>query len=285
MESAPTSCLSEQRMEVLSFPVGGRARRPSTRNRVELRGLSSMRCRSTGRSCSRAASSLATAATAGWATARSAAADVDETSSSATSGGFWASHCRHCARACGCEQTVRMAPGSVARLRRWWLISSESSPAISSSDSMRRSSVTLTDPSVEFSTGATPLHLVEDLRDAPRRNEGGGRAEAQDGRLVAEGGRRAQVGDGERMLEGQGGRENFPPDRLDPLDGEGAGVQAEQATNNLRFALGNKVREILTPLKLSDPEGGFCALVEEFEDLFVEIIDPGTKFVQVHKGS
>src|SRR5438445_6030518 len=63
---------------------------------------------------------------------------------------------RHCASACGCETTRLTSSSSAARDRRWWVISSLSSPQISVSEPMRRSSVTLTAPSVEFSTGTTP---------------------------------------------------------------------------------------------------------------------------------
>src|SRR5215472_15146539 len=66
------------------------------------------------------------------------------------------SHWRHWARPCGCEQTTFTSLRSPARESRCWLISRVSSPVITVSDSMRRSRVTLTGPSVEFSTGTTP---------------------------------------------------------------------------------------------------------------------------------
>src|SRR5215813_7674048 len=76
----------EKRMEVLSRPVGPTGRRPITRKRVVLYGLSSMRLRSMGTSYVRAASSDATAATLGSSFARSAAAVVDDISSRRASG-------------------------------------------------------------------------------------------------------------------------------------------------------------------------------------------------------
>ena len=48
--STPGSFFMEKRMDVLSRPVGPTARRPITRKRVLLAGLSSMRRRSTGTS-------------------------------------------------------------------------------------------------------------------------------------------------------------------------------------------------------------------------------------------
>jgi hypothetical protein len=38
-------------------------------------------------------------------------------------------------------------------------------------------------------------------------------------------------------------------------------------------------------LEVSDLEGGLGTLVEEGEDLIVEVIDPGTPIVQVHRDS
>ena len=51
------------------------------------------------------------------------------------------------------------------------------------------------------------------------------------------------------------------------------------------LALGNEVRKVLLPLELADLEGGLSALVQEVEDLFVEVIDPGSPIVQAHSGS
>jgi hypothetical protein len=39
------------------------------------------------------------------------------------------------------------------------------------------------------------------------------------------------------------------------------------------------------PFEIPDPESCLGALVEEVEDLVVEVIDPGTPFVQVHGNS
>src|SRR5574337_1888688 len=96
----------EKRMEVLSRPVGGVGWRPITRKRVELEGLSSIRGRSTGTSYVRAASSEAMAATVALSRARSAAAEVEDTTSDSRSDRLALSHCRHWARAWGCEQTT-----------------------------------------------------------------------------------------------------------------------------------------------------------------------------------
>jgi hypothetical protein len=53
----------------------------------------------------------------------------------------------------------------------------------------------------------------------------------------------------------------------------------------LRLAFRDEVRKVLLPLELADLEGDLSASVEEVEDFFVEVIDPGTPIVQVHRGS
>ena len=83
-----------------------------------------MRRRRTGTSYIRPAISEEIAATVGSSFARSAAAEVEEVSSVATSGRLALSHWRHWASPCGCEHTVLTSPSSPARDRRWWLISS-----------------------------------------------------------------------------------------------------------------------------------------------------------------
>ena len=117
-------------MEVLSRPVTGMARRPSTRNRVELKGLSSMRAAERGdarRSGPPSRRRWPPRSDRPW--PRSAAAAVVEgISSVATSGRCAASHCRHWARPCGWEQTFLTSPSSPARDSRCCAISSVSSP-------------------------------------------------------------------------------------------------------------------------------------------------------------
>jgi len=61
--------------------------------------------------------------------------------------------------------------------------------------------------------------------------------------------------------------------------------QREETIEELRLSLRDKVGRILFPLELADLEGGVSALVEEVEDLFVEVVDPGAPVVQVHKSS
>ena len=96
------------------------------------------------------AASVASAATS------SAAPAVEAVSSTGTSGRLAASQPRHCPSPCGCESTRLISRSSLARESRHWPISSVVSPQIVRSDSSRRSSVTLTAPSMEFSTGTTP---------------------------------------------------------------------------------------------------------------------------------
>ena len=94
LKSTPGSFFMAKRMEVLSRPVTGIGRRPSTRKRVELKGLSSMRRRRAG-TVEPARHLGGDGGHGGIVLARSAAAAVDEVSSVATSGRFAASHCRH----------------------------------------------------------------------------------------------------------------------------------------------------------------------------------------------
>ena len=67
--------------------------------------------------------------------------------------------------------------------------------------------------------------------------------------------------------------------------GSGPAFVGDEPLEDLGLALGDEVRKVLLPLELADLEGGLCALVEEVEDLFVEVIDPGTPIVQVHRDS
>jgi hypothetical protein len=57
------------------------------------------------------------------------------------------------------------------------------------------------------------------------------------------------------------------------------------AVDDLGLALRDIVRPVLLPFEVADLEGGVTALVEEFEDFCVEVIDPGTPIVQVHRSS
>ena len=171
-------------------------------------------------------------------------------------------------------------------------MSSVTSPVISTSESMSRSSVTLTAPSVEFSTGTTPYSA------RPRSTSSkmsamfftgtscGGRAEVAHRRLVREGRRGPEVRDGQRVLERQRRGEDLAPDRAHrarrqwPLIGA-----AHTRSSDLGLALRDIVRPVLLPFEVADLEGGVTALVEEFEDFCVEVIDPGTPIVQVHRSS
>src|SRR5262249_50722896 len=63
------------------------------------------------------------------------------------------------------------------------------------------------------------------------------------------------------------------------------GVCRDQAGDDLRLTLRHVERQIMPSLEVSDLEGGLGALLEEVEDLIVEVIDPGTPIVQVHRGS
>ena len=129
------------------------------------------------------------------------------------------------------------------------------------------------------------LDLLEDVRDAPQRDQLGRGAEAAHGRRVGEGSRRAQVADGERVLESQRSGKDLAPDGAEGIRGERPRIQGEQAVDELGLPLRDKVRPVLLPLELADLEGGLPALIEEVEDLFVEVVDPGSPVVQVHRSS
>ena len=92
------------------------------------------------------------------------------------------------------------------------------SARIASGVEIRRSSVVLTEPSAEFSTGTIP-HCPFPRSTSSKtsgivavRHGGDPPAEVGQGRLVAEGGLRSQEGDGGRRLEGAGGGEDLPED-------------------------------------------------------------------------
>src|SRR2546426_9025344 len=129
-----------------------------------------------------------------------------------------------------------------------------------------------------------PLDLVEHLGGRTRRPVAHGRAEALEGGLVGEGGLRPKVGDGQRRLEGAAPGEDLAPDGTDGLRGERPGARG-QTPEDLRLTLRRIQRRILPSFEVSDLEGGLGALVEELEDSVVEVIDPGTPIVQVHRDS
>src|SRR5207249_4425224 len=133
--------------------------------------------------------------------------------------------------------------------------------------------------------GAPALHLVEHLADGARRFVDYGRAEALEGGLVGESRLRTEVGDRQRGLEGAGRREHFPPDRADRLGGERPAVRRGQAPEDLRLTLRGIDRRTLPSFEVSDLKDGLGALVEEAEDLVVEVVNPGTPIVQVHRDS
>ena len=133
--------------------------------------------------------------------------------------------------------------------------------------------------------GTSALDLLEDVRDGLQRNELCRHAEATHGGRMGEGPRGSQVADGQRILEGERGGENLAPDRAHRIRAERTAVQLEETAEQLGLTLRDEVRRVLLSLELADLEGGVSALVEEVEDLIVEVVDPGTPVVQVHKGS
>src|SRR5207253_10696902 len=98
-----------------------------------------------------------------------------------------------------------------------------------------------------------------------------------------EGGQGPEVGHAERALGRERRRQDLPPDRADADGGQGPAVVLDEPIDDLRFPLRNEVREVLPSFEVSDSEGGLGALVEEVEELVVEVVDPGTPIVQVHR--
>jgi hypothetical protein len=133
--------------------------------------------------------------------------------------------------------------------------------------------------------GPLVLHLGEHLGDAPDRQVLGADPELPERGQVREGGRGSEVGDAERALEGAGGREDLPPDRPDGVGGQRPPVQGQQALDDRVLALRSVDRRADLALRLSHFVDERRALVEEFEELAVEVIDPGPPFSQTHRRS
>src|SRR4029450_6505390 len=100
-----------------------------------------------------------------------------------------------------------------------------------------------------------------------------------------EGRLRAEVGHGQRRLEGPARREDLAPDGVDGRSLERARAGLAQAPEDLGLPLRGIDRRILPSFEVSDLEGGLGALVEELKNSVVEIVDPGTPIVQVHRDS
>src|SRR4029450_1886329 len=100
-----------------------------------------------------------------------------------------------------------------------------------------------------------------------------------------EGRLRAEVGHGQRRLEGPARREDLAPDGVDGRSLERARAGLAQAPEDLGLPLRGIDRRILPSFEVSDLEGGLAALVEELKNSVVEIVDPGTPIVQVHRDS
>ena len=130
-----------------------------------------------------------------------------------------------------------------------------------------------------------PLHVVEDLADGARGAARSTGAEALEGGLVGEGRLGPQVGDGEGGLEGPARGQDFAPDGDERLGGQRPGVQRPEPADDLGFTLRGIGRRVLTSFEVSDLEDGLGALGEELKDFVVEVVDPGTPIVQVHRDS
>ena len=102
---------------------------------------------------------------------------------------------------------------------------------------------------------------------------------------MREGRRRGEVRDGERTLDGTTPGQDLAPDGSNGFGGQRARIRCSQSGDDLSLALRHIVRQIMPSFEVSDLEGGLGTLVEEGEDLIIEVIDPGTPIVQVHRDS
>ena len=142
-------------MLVLSRPLGSAVCFEITRKRVVLPGTSSISRARISRPYTRPASSEATARIPGSSAAALAASAVLDVATWSSWGKFSANQPRHWASACSWPAMVSGFLASAWANKQWETLRSTSLHIVSSVSSIR-SSVALTPPSVEFSTGTTP---------------------------------------------------------------------------------------------------------------------------------
>src|SRR5499427_10696270 len=102
---------------------------------------------------------------------------------------------------------------------------------------------------------------------------------------MREGGLGAEVRDGQRRFEGTARRQDLSPDGADRLTPQRPRAGCPQPPENFGLTVRGIDWRILPSFEVSDLEDGLGALVEELEDSVVEVVDPGTPIVQVHRNS
>ena len=132
---------------------------------------------------------------------------------------------------------------------------------------------------------AAALHFLEDVDDRAGGPVHRRFAETEERRLVRERRGRREERDRHGLLEGAAGGEDLSPHRARHVGGQRAGVPVRDPPEDFRLTLRRVDRGARVPFEVSDLESSLGALVEEVEDLTVEVIDPGTPFVQVHGDS
>ena len=99
-------------------------------------------------------------------------------------------------------------------------------------------------------------------------------------REVRESGPGAEKSDGQRLLERKGGGDDLPVDRLQPLVREGPLVGGGQAADDFRFPLGDIEAHPERSLDPPDLQRRLRPAVQQGEDLVVDRIDLGAKFLE-----
>src|SRR5882672_2832104 len=141
------------------------------------------------------------------------------------------------------------------------------------SESMRRSRVTLTAPSVLFSTGTTP-------------NAARPRSTSSKTSMSVRAGRKSTVAP-KRPSAAWWVNVAWGP-RYATVNGPSSARHAVlrgQLPQDLSFPLRDIRRRPLPSFEVADLKGGLGALVEEVEDLVVEFVDPGPPVGQVHRNT
>ena len=156
----------KQTTEVLSWPLGAGMPWPTMTNRVRFSGWSSISLASTSSPAWRAPATVPIDATPGFferATCLAASA-VEFAATVTASGRFLASQSRVCPSGFGCEMTVVMSLSFVPRCAHRWSDTGRSTSRCTSSSVSNASvsSVTVMEPSIEFSIGTIPTSTSPD---------------------------------------------------------------------------------------------------------------------------
>jgi hypothetical protein len=123
------------------------------------------------------------------------------------------------------------------------------------------------------------LHHVEYPGDVDLRDVVGAFPEVLEARKVGERRTGTQKRHAQRFLESEGGRDDFPVDRLERLVRKGAGVGACEPAKDLDLTLRDVEPQLLIRLDLPHLDHGLRASIEEEEDLVVQRVDLVAQFL------